>query len=134
MDMKKEILSPTVTLESLDEGKLVILTLADMTRSTVDIWVEACLQYIQTCHEEGWSLRILQDLSAQPVTQTPYSREEGRKLTLAYPDVGGKIAFVFPKTVSAQRMRNFIHSLPSAKRQRRVFPNREQALAWLQTD
>lgn len=126
-----ETLTAGLMREVLDDGKIIIFTLTDMTRDTVDAWVDGCIDAMRKCSEEKRPLLIVQDLSDPNISQTPYSKQRGAETTDAYPDVFGRIAFILPETVLADPIRKFMRSQPNQSRNRDAFHTREEALAWL---
>ena len=129
-----EKLLPGLSRIVLDDGRIKIFIVEKMTRSVVDAWIDACDTEMKTCLASGQPLRIVQDLSGPEVTQTPYSRARGQELTDAYPELGGRIAFVLPDTLANQRIRLFVLRQPHQYRQRRVFFDRDEAIAWVRED
>jgi len=126
-----ESLTPTLTQENLYAGRIVVFTLSSMTRETIDAWVDGCLAYMKSCWGAGEPLLLLQDLSHQHIAQTPYAKQRGTELSQAYPELGGRVGFVLPRSANAQNIRLFARSLSNQRREHSIFMNREQALAWL---
>ena len=126
-----EQLTPHLTRELVDNGRIVIFTITEMTRTTVDAWIEGCLAYMRDCVTKEYPMLVLQDLSDPNVTQTPYSKERGAEATTAMPELSGRTAFVLPKTAAALRIQFFIRGQSNHHRQREAFFDRDSALAWL---
>lgn len=125
-------LSPTVTRETLCNEQIVIFTLSDMTRKTVDVWAEACIELMQTCHTEGRPILVLQDFSRQGVVNTPYSAERGKAIADMYPDLKGRTAFLLPPNTDGLRIKLYMkRTVNQHTRQRDAFDTREEALGWL---
>jgi hypothetical protein len=121
-----------VTRERLDEGRIVVFTLSDMSTESVDIWVDACLDAMRDCVEAQRPLLVVQDLSTPGVMQTDYSRSRGNTVTTAYPELEGRIAFVLPEAiVTAYRIGRYVRGQGNQYRRRQLFITREEALAWL---
>ncbi len=129
--MEREQLGSGISRETLFDGHLTIFNLVDITRVTVDLWIEACHELMKMAIATNQPLFIIQDLSHPNVTQTPYSRTRGQELTEAYPDLRGFIAFVLPDAPDSQRIRLFVRRQNNRYRQREVFFAREDALAWI---
>ncbi|MFP4323845.1 MAG: hypothetical protein ACLFTK_15430 [Anaerolineales bacterium] len=124
-------LTPGLTHEALDDTRVHVFTLTNMTRETVDAWVDGCIAVMRACHHAGRPVAILQDLSDPTVGQTPYSKQRGEEATHAFQDVHGRIAFLLPHSVHAAGVRRFLRSQSTHARQREAFHTRETALAWL---
>lgn len=125
-------LAPHITREDLCNGQIVIFTLTDMTRATVDVWIDACREVMTLCHDEGRPMLILQDLSRQGVVNTPYSTERGKELSDLYPDLRGRTAFLLPPNQEGLRIKLFMRrTMNQQTRQRSAFDTREDALEWL---
>lgn len=126
-------LSPSVTREDLCNGQIVVFTLTDMTRKTVDVWAEACIEVMTTCHAEGRPILVLQDFSRQGVVNTPYSTERGKVIADLYPDLKGRTAFLLPPNQEGLRIKLYMkRTVNQRTRERDAFDTREEALAWLQ--
>ncbi|MCB9435930.1 MAG: hypothetical protein H6673_02935 [Anaerolineales bacterium] len=126
-----QVLGAGITCETLEDGCVTIFTLTDMTRITVDIWVDACDTLMRTAVDTHTPVRIIQDLSHPNVTQTPYSQERGQALQDAYPELQGRIAVILPNNHASHRIRLFFKRQNNRYRQRDVFFTREAALEWL---
>lgn len=125
-------LSPHITREDLCNGQIVVFTLTDMTRATVDLWIDACREVMDACFAEGRPMLILQDLSRQGVVNTPYSTERGKELGDLYPDLRGRTAFLLPPNQEGLRIKLFMRrTMNQQTRQRTAFDTREEALEWL---
>ncbi|MCC6975946.1 MAG: hypothetical protein IT322_18225 [Anaerolineae bacterium] len=120
-----------LTIERLFEGQLVIFTLSDMKRETVDAWIDACLGEMRICLETGRLLRVIQDLSHPAANHTPYSQKRGSEVTEAYPELKGYVAFILESSVEATRTQMFIRSQPHRYRVRDVFFDRDEAIIWI---
>lgn len=125
------VLGTGITRELACDGRVTIFILSDMTRVTVDIWVDACDTLMRAAVEASAPVYIVQDLSHPNVTQTPYSQERGQALTEAYPELKGRIAVVLPNNHASHRIRLFIKRQNNHYRQREVFFTREAALEWM---
>lgn len=124
-------LSGGLIMERLEPGPVVIFTLSDMRRDTVDAWIDACLAEMRACVKAGRPLRVVQDLSHPAAIHTPYSQKRGLEVTEAYPELGGRVAFVLAESLEATRTQLYIRGQPHRYRQRDVFFSREEAIAWV---
>lgn len=126
-------LSPSVTREDVCNGQIVIFTLTDMTRATVDVWADACIEVMTACRDAGHPILVLQDFSRQGVVNTPYSTERGKVISDLYPELKGRTAFILPPNQEGLRIKLYIkRTVNQRTRQRNAFDTREEALEWLQ--
>ena len=129
-----EHLARGVMREVLDKGRITVFTLIDLADETVDVWVEACLDLMEHCRDEGQPLRILQDLARPGVVQTAYSRARGNTVTNAFPDLEGRIGYVMQPGITSQRVGRYVQGQEHHYRERHIFYSREEALAWLREE
>ncbi len=129
-----EHLARGVMREVLDDGGIVVFTLIDLADETVDVWVEACLELMERCRDEGQPLRVLQDLARPGVVQTAYSRARGNTVTNAFPDLKGRIGYVMQPGITSQRVGRYVQGQEHHYRERRIFYDRDEAIAWLRED
>ncbi|MCC7449677.1 MAG: hypothetical protein IT324_19820 [Anaerolineae bacterium] len=125
-----EQLSPTLSREWIADGHIVVYTLQDGTRTTIDRWVKAFTADIAAWPEDRPFL-VIHDFSARQVTTTPYGREGGDKLVNVRPEVKGRVAVLLPKTIAAHLIRLFLDQHTKGGRERRIFTSREDAIKWL---
>lgn len=112
-------------------GRIVIFTLSALSDKTVDVWVAACLAEMQVCVAEERPILVMQDLARPTVIQTPYSREQGNSVTNAYPELGGRIAFVLERSTASLRVGRYVKGQEHEYRERHIFVSRDDALVWL---
>lgn len=132
--MEKKIIriSEGVWQQYLCDRQVVVWKLFDMTRQTVDAWVESCLREMYRCFRDDQEIRALQDLSERNVTQTPYGTERGEEVAKAYPELRGRTAAILPPTIDAHRIRLFFkRTVTQETRQRDVFNDPVKALAYI---
>ena len=130
--MTSESNPPNVLHEVLFDGYVNLFVLTNMTRETVDTWIDICDKIMAEGVQKNAPIFIIQDLSHPDATQTPYSQSRGQALVDAYPDLQGYIAFVLQDNADSQRIRLFVKRQNNRYRQREVFFTREDALEWIE--
>lgn len=130
-ESKVEYLTTKVSRQFVWGRRAVIYTVQHLADRHVDVWVNACLEFMGECVQVGQPLLVLQDLSSMQVYQTDYSQQRGNEVTHAFPELQGRIAFVLPDTLASRRIRHFVHSQKLDSRERQVFFDRQEALEWL---
>ncbi len=125
-----ERLSPGLTREWLS-GRVVIYTLTDSRRETIDAWVAAFKADIANWPADRPFL-VLHDFSIKGAISTPYGRRRAQELVDARPDVKGRAAIVFPRNALMITMiQLFLSQQRNPARQQHVFSTRELGIAWL---
>lgn len=132
MPKENNLLGANVFREIIFDDYVTIFTLTNMTRDTVDIWIEACDLLMSEAVQQNHPIFIIQDLSHPDVTQTPYSQARGQALVDAHPNLKGYIAYVLQENADSQRIRLFVKRQNNHFRQREVFFSREDALTWIE--
>ncbi len=126
-----ERLTPGLTREWLYDGTIVVYTLVDAHRETIDAWIDAFKADIGRWPAERPFL-LMHDFSVKGVISTPYARSRAQELVDARPDVKGLAAIVFPRnSLMITMIQLFLSRQRHAARIQRAFPSREQGLAWL---
>ncbi len=125
-----ERLSPGLTREWLS-GRVVIYTLTDSRRETIDAWIAAFKFDIAKWPADRPFL-VMHDFSVKGAISTPYGRSRAQELVDARPDVHGRAAVIFPRNALMITMiQLFLSRQRNPARKQRVFPNRELGIAWL---
>lgn len=126
-----EQLSSGVTREWIHDGQIVVFTVKDVHRETLDIWTAAFKESIK-----DWPVdrlfRVIQDLRVAGGI-TPYGRARAQEMFHTRPEVKVWSALVLPSTFANNLIRLFVraHRSPDATRVREFFNTREEALSWL---
>lgn len=123
-------LSPHVTLEWLDTGRMVVLTLKDNSRTAVADWA-AIIQAVATDWDTNKPYLALYDLSGIEIT--PYYRERGLDISDAVQHLSGRYAVVLDDGGSMSTMRLYFKMAIEKRsaREGKIFTDRDKALAWL---
>lgn len=136
-DSPIEHVAEGVTKQWIHDGKILVMTMENPQRDTVDAWAEEMLR-IHQAWPAAQRYLTLQDQSADSMTVTPYLREragEVDKDALKFAQ-NGKLALVFPNTITNQIMRLVAGSFGQRHRsvKRKFFVDRDDAIAWLLED
>jgi len=119
-------------IETQDGGELVTFTFTNLDVTTVDHAIEALGDLMRRWDEAGRPLRVLLDLRQPDLILTPYARERAAAFTRVRPRLRGRIALLAqPGTSIAHRIDRVLRSELYHYRERSLFFDREQALAWL---
>lgn len=124
---------PGLQQEWAVEGRAVILTVTDTSLDTLETWAQTCRELLLEwpAHQP---LLLLHDYSQVDVIISPYIRRTSEELMQIRPELPGKVAVVLTKTIVAQIAHAALNTLWKQglkARQRRVFFDREDGLAWL---
>lgn len=122
-----------VTREWLEARQIVVFTLPDIHRSTVDSWGNAVMETVTQWNPEQPFLG-LHDISANSIALTPHARDWTNRLAQASQHLHGYYSAVLPKTIVAQLVRHLLEyqirsQMPNMK-PHMVF-TREEGIAWL---
>ncbi len=126
-----EQLSAGVTLERLHDGQILVFTITDVSRATLDTWVNT-IKSITASHPAGQKYFALNHFEGKNVSLTPYLRAKIQELAAWRPTQGGYIAAVLPKTFFAQLMTLFLPAMNRNNIQSRLFFTRDEGLGWLE--
>jgi hypothetical protein len=128
-----EHLSPTVTREWLFDRQIVVYTLADPRRETVDTWINAFRSDIMNWPADRPFL-VIHDFSVKGSASTPYARTRAQELVDMRPEVRGRAAVVLPQSsITIAMIQVFLSRQRKTARTQRAFARREQAIAWLRS-
>ena len=127
-----ESIAQGVTLQWLENGRVVCFTVNTVARPAIDAWLNRSEQIVK-----GWPAQIpylaIQDISGS--TLTPYTRERSAKTVALTPDyLRGRSAVVMPRTVVNQAISLFVTVNLARKKpniQRHVFVAKDEAIRWL---
>jgi len=126
-----ESLSSGVTREWIHDRQIVVFTVKDVRRETLDIWTEAFKSDIKNWPADRL-FRVIQDLRLAGGI-TPYGRTKAQEMFQARPEVRVWSALVLPSTFVNNLIRLFVRAQnnPNPMRIREFFRTREEALRWL---
>ena len=126
-----EQLSAGITLERLHDGQILVFTITDVSRMTLDSWVNAIKS-----NTAGWrddqKYFALNHFDGKNVSLTPYLRAKIEELADWRPAQRGCVAMVLPRTFFAKLMTLFLPAMKSQNIQSRLFFTRDEGLAWLE--
>lgn len=129
-------LHPKVRREWLHNRHIVIYTVFDVSRTVVDVWAEAVIDLMEKWPPDRAYLAIY-DVSNIP-SLTPYARkraEDIARVAANLAHIDGAYAVVLKRNFLSMIIRLFVlRDLPgqNPKFKRRVFFDRDEALAWLE--
>jgi hypothetical protein len=129
-----EQLSSGVTREWLFDRKIVVYTVLDPRRETVDTWMNAFEADLMSWPADRPFLEIY-DLSTPLAALTPYVLARAQKMVFVRPEVKGRCAIILPGHFVNQLVRIFLDRqekrISNVPRVRKLVANRELAIAWL---
>jgi hypothetical protein len=128
-------LADGLTMEWLDEGRILVLTLEYVTRTAVDTYVEACKRLLKDPKIIENPVCVVQDISAHNVSLTPYFRKSLDEISdfIQHKHIHGYSAVVLRRGFMERIMRYFGNNL---QRKTPSFPShyffdRSEAIDWL---
>jgi hypothetical protein len=126
-----ETLSSGVTREWIYDRQIVVYTVNDVRRESLDVWTDAFKSDINSWPADRL-FRVIQDLRLAGGI-TPYGRTKAQEMFQARPDVRVWSALVLPSTFVNNLIRLFVRAQnnPNTMRVREFFRTREDALTWL---
>lgn len=124
----------SVVREWLHDRQIVIYTVQDTARETVDAWADAILELMQRWPKNKPYLAIY-DVS-NVIALTPYARKRTEAIAkiAATLDLDGHYAVVLKNNIFSLILKLFIQRDLSSQNhtfERQVFMSREQAIEWL---
>lgn len=125
-----EHLSPHVTCEWLYNRRVVVITTADSSRATVDLWANRAKE-IMTSWPVDQPFFMAQDVSSPNTVSTPYARERARELMKLRVDLPSYHAMIVAPTYMMRLAQMFLWAYRRKNFEMRLFTKREEALNWL---
>ncbi len=125
-----EWLSPSVSRQWLMNNRVVVFSVTDAKRESVDKWAEACKTAIANWPPDQPVL-LMHDLSARGLALTPYARERAQDIAKTRPEARGRVAVILSSSLAATLIQLFLRSERETPRTHRAFASREKGLAWL---
>lgn len=119
--------------EWADDGRIVILTVNDTSMETLDTWAKTVQNTILAWPSDQPYL-LVHDYSQVDLLLSTYIRRKSEELAQLRPELKGKVAIIFKKSVMAHLAQVALNTLWNKgyqARQRKVFFQREEALQWL---
>ncbi len=124
-----ERLSPGLTREWLS-GRVVIYTLTDSRRETIDAWIAAFKSDIAKWPADRPFL-VMHDFSVKWPISTPNARRPAQELVEARPDVKGRAVIIFPRNaIMISMIQLFLSRQRNPARKQCAFSTRELGIAW----
>lgn len=127
-----EMVHPTLKRYYLHDGQIVVFEPQGVNRDTVNAWLKHTLETAR-----NWSpdkpYHELHDMRQSGITR--YSRQKATELTEKLGNVKGRAAVVISQTHTGQIIGFFVNNVFNRfnkTRERKVFTEFDQALAWLE--
>ncbi len=128
-----EQISPSVTREWLFDRQIVVYTLANPRRDTVDAWIDAFRSDIMSWPADR-PFFVVHDFSVKGSASTPYARTRAQELVDMRPQLKGRAAVVLPQSsITIAMIQVFLSRQRKTARTQRAFARRDQAIAWLRS-
>ncbi|RMG70174.1 MAG: hypothetical protein D6711_17990 [Chloroflexi bacterium] len=124
-------IAPGILTETIEDGKIHIITIKSITRPSVNAWAQHIKDLITGWEDTNKPYLVLYDFTDPKVSFTPYVREKSAELTTLRPEVTGRIAVVLSRGAINFLVMLFAQLRPRAARQIKIFFDKESALAWL---
>jgi len=127
-------IGPNVTQQWLHDRRMVIFTVQETDRKSVDAWVDAILQIIED-YKGGTRPLFLYDVSSSYATFTPYMRKKFEEQVNQTTDETAYLAFVFTNNFLQRLVKMFMMRTVSRQQPTLVFQiffERQQAIEWLE--
>ncbi len=126
-----EQLSPGLTREWLCDRRIVVYTVTDVRRESVDAWVDTFKTDTMNW-PANQPMLVIHDFTAPGAVASPYARARAQEIVEVCPEVKGRAALVLSPSVFNSLIHLFLNRQnASTPRVRKTFMSREQALAWL---
>lgn len=132
MTSSVETVALGVTQESFHDGKILVFTVADIRRETVDAWSSTALKTLEAWPSDEPFLTIQDFSGVDNFSFTPYIREKSEQMVTPRPEIQGRTAVVVKKSFGARLVQVFLLAKKNALRQRKLFFSRDEAMKWLE--
>jgi len=124
-----EILGYGVTREWALDGKAVIFHLKNISRSALDIWVEAVKQTVQNW--TGDTMYMVYDFAVPGmVVLSPYLQSRAKELAMISSDMSAYVAVALPKNFFTELAVRFVAAIKPKNTTVRLFFSYEEGLDW----
>jgi hypothetical protein len=125
-----EQIAPNLFREWAYDRRIVIYTVRDMSRGTIDAWSRLILDTIEAW-PTGQPFLAVFDLNFPEASLTPYIRDRLGEVMDSQHDLNGRTALVMRKGFLVSLAQIYLRNRKPGKRERRIFFSREEGLAWL---
>ncbi len=124
-----EQIAPGITRQFLHEGQIVVFTLTDSSRETIDTWVRL-INEMATVAPTDRPLFMLHDISS--IYMSPYARGKLQNLAQNPPNVTRLYLAMVVDSLVVQMLAVVFSRTPIPNIERKVFRDRDAALRWLE--
>src|SRR5260221_5886268 len=123
-------LSPSLTLEWKHNRQLILFDLKDMSRTTVDLWVNTLVPIMKEWPREK-TFRVLYNATDPRVTLTPYLRRRLDEFSKVSGGLKGRAGLVLGESFVAQLIQGVLHTQQHPAIQSKLFFDFDEALTWI---
>ena len=123
------------SIEKVHDGRIIIYTVTSIKREIIDAWAAKMREVMLAWDAQSTYLSLHDYSDANSFVTTPHLRQRSKENAALRPELNTRTAIVIPESLMAHVTRLFVQALPKtrhAERLRRIFFNREDALAWLE--
>jgi len=125
-----EQLTPSITLEWLDEHTIAAFTLRTTAPNELHVWADKVKQIMEDW-PQGKSIGFIQDLNFPKAALTPVIRSYVQEFGRIRPDLMTYVGVVLPKTFATQMMAIFTRVMQKKNQPARVCFTRDEAVTWI---
>jgi hypothetical protein len=125
-----EQIAPNLFREWACDRQIVIYTVRDIQRDTIDAWAKLILDTIEDW-PAGWPFLALFDMNFPEASLTPFVRDRLGEVMDSQHDLKGRTALVMRKGFLVSLAQVYLRNQKPGKRERRIFFSRVEGLAWL---
>lgn len=128
----REVVAPGVFRHWLHNGGIVVFTLQNVSRETLDAWAKATKECVEQWPVDRPFLNVHNFQPVPNMSFTPYLRQKSGELVQLEPHKVGRTAIVIPKTFIFRAVALFLNRTNTriTVRQRRMFFLETEAVAW----
>jgi hypothetical protein len=126
-----EQIAPNLFREWACDRQIVIYTVRDISRDTIDAWAKLILDTIDTW-PAGHPFLALFDLNFPEASLTPYVRDRLGEVMDSQHNLKGRTVLVMRKGFLVNLARIYLRNRKLGIRERQIFFSREEGLAWLE--
>ena len=123
-------ISPSLSIEWLLNRQIVLVTLKDMSRGTVNLWVDS-VSPIMRDWPRSQSFRLIYNAADPRVALTPYLRTKLAEFNQFSGGLEGRVALILAKSFVGQMTQLFLRTQRHPGIETRIFFSYDEAFAWV---